>query len=64
MIDEANHAGTYRHPHYSQTFPRIQLITVDELLAGKRPQMPPTLRPYIQASRAKLPADQGSLFDA
>jgi len=63
MVDEANHAGSYQHPHYAETFPRIQLITVDELLSGKRPRMPPTILPYIQALRAKTPADQGSLFD-
>ncbi len=63
MVDEADHAGTYRHPHYPQAFPRIQLITVDELLSGKKPQMPPTMMPYIHASRVKVSADQGSLFD-
>lgn len=64
MIDEANHAGTYQHPHYADAFPRIQLITVDELLSGKRPKMPPTMLPYIQALKSKTPADQGSLFEA
>ncbi len=64
MTDEANHAGSYQHPHYGQAFPRIQIITVDELLSGKRPQMPPTMLPYIQALRATTPADQGSLFDS
>jgi len=64
MADEANHAGTYQHPHYAEAFPRIQLITVDELLSGKRPRMPATMLPYIQALRAKTPADQGSLFDS
>jgi len=63
MTDEANHAGSYHHPHYGEAFPRIQLITVDELLSGKRPKMPPVLTPYIQALKAKTPADQGSLFD-
>lgn len=63
MMDEANHAGTYKHPHYAEAFPRIQLITVDQLLSGQRPKMPPTLLPYIQALRAKTPADQPSLFD-
>ncbi len=63
MVDEANHAGSYQHPHYAEAFPRIQLITVDELLSGKRPRMPATMLPYIQALRAKTPADQGSLFD-
>jgi hypothetical protein len=63
MLDEANHAGTYHHPHFEQAYPRIQIITVEDLLVGKKPQMPPTLLPYIQALRAKTPADQGSLFD-
>lgn len=63
MVDEANHAGSYQHPNYIETFPRIQLITVDELLSGKRPRMPATMSPYIQALRAKTPADQESLFD-
>ncbi len=63
MVDEANHAGTYRHPHYAEAFPRIQLTTVDELLSGDRPKMPATILPYIQALRVKTPADQGSLFD-
>lgn len=64
MTDEANHAGTYQHPHYAEAFPRIQIITVDELLSGKRPKMPPTMLPYIQATRGKTPVDQGTLFDA
>jgi len=63
MIDEANHAGSYQHPHYTERFSRIQLITVDELLSGKRPKMPATVLPYIQALRAQTPADQRSLFD-
>lgn len=63
MTDEANHAGTYEHPHYSDAYPRVQMITVDELLSGKRPKMPPTMLPYIQALRVKTLADQGSLFE-
>lgn len=63
MIDEANHAGTYRHPHYAESFPRIQLVTVDQLLAGVKPAMPPTVLPYIKALRGSAPADQASLFD-
>jgi hypothetical protein len=51
MIDEANHAGTYKHPAYPNAFPRIQIITVDELLSGKKPVMPPTILPYIQAAK-------------
>ncbi|TFV89598.1 DNA methyltransferase [Blastococcus sp. CT_GayMR16] len=64
MVDEANHAGVYHHPNYPQAFPRIQIITVDELLAGKRPMMPPTMLPYIQAQRKHISEHQGALFDA
>lgn len=52
MIDEADRSGGYRHPDYDKPFPRIQIITVDQLLSGIRPRTPPTLTPYIQALRA------------
>lgn len=62
--DAADHAGTYTWPVNAQIFPKIQTITVAELLAGKRPQTPPTLTPYIAAKRLKPPKpDQTSLDD-
>lgn len=63
MVDEANHAGVYQHPHYAQHFPRIQIVTVNQLLSGHIPLMPPTSDPYRRARRAVTSADQGSLFD-
>lgn len=63
MIEEANHAGTYTYPVNGQVYPRIQMITVSELLTGKRPQLPGTLNPYMQAQRSKVGADQGELFE-
>lgn len=62
MVDEANHAGSYQHPFYHQSFPRIQIITVDDLLSGRTPKMPPTILPYIKALKADVPADQPSLW--
>jgi len=61
MKDAAEHGGTYTWPVNSQTFPKIQLVTVEDLLAGKRPQMPLMLTPYIKAQRFKATADQLSL---
>jgi hypothetical protein len=58
MKDAADHAGTYNWPVNAQKFPKIQLVTVEELLAGKRPQTPPTLTPYIRAERLQAPAEQ------
>jgi len=62
MRSAADHAGTYTWPVNGQGFPKIQLVTVSDLLSGKRPQMPPTLTPYIAAKRLKPPrSDQTSL---
>lgn len=63
MIDAANRAGSYQHPHYDMAFPRIQIVTVDDLLSGKHPKMPPVQNAYIKALRAKTPVDQPSMFD-
>ena len=38
---------------HGESFPKVQIITVDELLAGKRPRMPATTNPYTQARKLK-----------
>lgn len=53
MQDVASHAGTYIYPLNEQQYPRIQIISVRELLEGVRPLLPPSLLPYVQA-RPKL----------
>ncbi|GAA1782207.1 site-specific DNA-methyltransferase [Nostocoides veronense] len=63
VIDAVNHGGNYTHPANSQTFPKVQVITVEELLAGKRPQMPTTILPYIAATKAKAQVSTDTLFD-
>jgi DNA modification methylase len=61
IIDAADHAGSYVWPINGESFPKIQIITVAELLAGKRPKMPGTLTPYIPAKRALAAHDQMTL---
>lgn len=56
VLDAVNHGGTYTWPVNGQAFPRFQVLTIAELLAGKRPDMPSMQAPYIQASRAALAA--------
>jgi len=51
MKEEASHSGNYTYPVNNQAFPRVQIITVEELLNDKRPSMPNTLLPYFQAQR-------------
>lgn len=62
VLEAVNRGGTYTHPANGQTYPRVQLITVAELLQGKRPTMPPTLLPYMQA-RALPAAGTQAMFD-
>jgi hypothetical protein len=62
VLDAVDHGGTYTWPVNGQTFPRVQVITVADLLAGKRPRMPQLMLPYVQASRAVPQPDQMDLF--
>lgn len=62
MIDAANHGGTYTHPANGQTFPRLQIITTTELLAGKRPMLPLVLPPYVQARPQRPSTGSQQLF--
>jgi hypothetical protein len=63
MKDAADHAGAYTWPVNDQKFPKVQLVSIEELLAGKRPPMPPTLTPYIKGQRFQAPPDQMTLGD-
>jgi hypothetical protein len=60
MIDEARRSGTYTHPLTGRTYPKLQVVTVSELLAGHRPDMPTAFLPYVKAKRGSM-AQQGSL---
>lgn len=51
MVEAANHSGSYVWPVNGQSFPRVQIITIPELLNFKRPKIPPPLTPYISAVR-------------
>jgi hypothetical protein len=61
MHDAANHSGTYTHPNDRRRFPRVQIVTVADLLSGKRPTMPMTSLPYFQARRREAEDSQLSL---
>ena len=54
--------AAYTWPVNGQTFRRVQVITVADLLAGKRPRVPQLMLHYIQASRAVPQPDQMDLF--
>jgi site-specific DNA-methyltransferase (adenine-specific) len=54
MIDAAAHAGSYVWPVNGQTFPRVQIATVPDLLSGRQPLMPAAIMPYIPAERQRI----------
>lgn len=63
MIDEAASAGFFTSEGWGK-FPRIQVLTIEEILAGKTVQMPQTLERTLKQAE-KLVAesdDQGQLF--
>lgn len=62
ITEVMNHSGSYVHPATQQAYPKLQVITVAELLAGKRPAMPLTNLPYIQATRAQAATGATPLF--
>ncbi|AER47692.1 DNA methyltransferase [Mycolicibacterium goodii] len=63
VTDAINHGGVFTHPANGQQYPRLQHITVADLLAKKRPQVPPTFLPYIAAQRRPVTLEQSTLFD-
>jgi len=57
MRKEAASAGFYRSPGWNRDYPRLQLITVEELLAGKKIDYPPSKEvdvTYKKAPKVKV----------
>ncbi len=62
MEQEAVEAGFYHSPGWYQKYPRVQILTVEALLGGAKPQMPPAWGTFKQAERVAEPgAVQGTL---
>lgn len=61
--DAIDKGGVYTHPANGQGFPRLQHVTIGDLFEGKRPQMPPTVLPYIAADKLAVKPDEEGLFD-
>jgi site-specific DNA-methyltransferase (adenine-specific) len=51
MKTQETAAGFYESA--GKKYPRMQLLTVTEILRGKRPQMPPQRSPFAQAPRER-----------
>lgn len=51
MNKEAATTGFYHSPNWNKDYPRLQILTIEELLNGKTVQMPPTARTYKKAQK-------------
>jgi len=61
MRTEAAAAGFYHNEFWKKSYPRIQILTVEEILSGKRPDLPPKTRAYAEAPLEREQAQQGGL---
>jgi hypothetical protein len=53
MRSHAVHAGFYHLPGWNRDFPKIQILTIEELLNGAAVKMPPSTMTFKQAQREK-----------
>jgi len=52
MHKEAASAGFYHSPGWNQDYPKLQIVTIDQLMAGGKVQMPPAFGTFKQAQKA------------
>ena len=57
MNREADIAGFYDSPGWKKDFPRIQILTIDELLHGAEVKMPPQFGTFKQAQKVGKQAE-------
>ena len=63
MIREAVTAGYYTSQLWQKDYPKIQLLTIEDLLSGKEIEMPPDYGTFKQAQKAKkTEGKQSELF--
>jgi site-specific DNA-methyltransferase (adenine-specific) len=53
MVKEALVAGSYQSPLWQQKYPRLQILTVEEILNGATVKMPPSFGAFKRAERVK-----------
>lgn len=51
MAEAAQMTGSYTQPLTGNSYPKVQLVTVADLLAGRKPKMPTAFMPYLQAAK-------------
>ena len=53
MTTEASIAGLYHSDFWNKSFPRLQILTIEQLLAGASVQMPPETGTFMAAQKVR-----------
>jgi hypothetical protein len=53
MITAASTAGFYQSQFWQKSYPRLQILTIEQILAGSKVQMPPETGTFITAQKVK-----------
>lgn len=64
MITEAVTAGFYESQSWGKKYPRLQILTIEDLLTGKTIAMPPAFGTFKQVQRVQQGGNQLGLDDA
>jgi len=62
MINEAAKAGLWADNFTGQNYPKLQIITIEALLSGIKPDMPTPRNPYTRATYRHTDTRQGELL--
>ena len=62
MVTEAAAAGFYESEFWKKKYPRVQIITIEELLDGKRPDIPWGKAPFAKAPTEKEKGQQETML--
>ena len=63
MQREAVAAGYYRSPGWGKDYPKIQILTIADLLKGAKADMPPAHGTFKQAQRVNTVEAEQGMFD-
>jgi DNA modification methylase len=53
MVKEVKATSPYVSPRWKHEYPRIQILTIEDIFNGKRPDMPPTVNPFLTARQLR-----------
>ena len=62
MVEEAVAAGYCFSDGWQKSYPKIQILTVEEILASKTVNLPPNLRTFKQAEKIDQKSEDQATF--